>query len=75
MMDTEKDEKILIHEKCPQKGMLTLNDLEFSNKKFWTGFVAASFPTALDEETDMLLSEMIDRLPVQGENITFRFSH
>lgn len=50
----------LIHEEWPQKGMLTLSDLEFSNKKFWTCFVATSFPTALDEETDMSLSELIE---------------
>lgn len=25
--------------------MITLNDIEFSNRKFWTGFVATSFPT------------------------------
>lgn len=40
--------------------MITLNDLELTNKKFWTGFVASSFPTALDEKTDMSLSEIID---------------
>lgn len=40
--------------------MLALNDLEFSNKKFWTGFVATSFPLALDEETDMSLPEIIE---------------
>ncbi|MCM1326854.1 MAG: Imm19 family immunity protein [Bacteroidales bacterium] len=40
--------------------MLTINDLKFSNQKFWTSFFATSFPTSLDEETDMSLSEMID---------------
>lgn len=40
--------------------MITLNDVTFSNKKFWTGFVATSFPTALDEETDSSLAEMIE---------------
>lgn len=40
--------------------MLTLNDIEFSNRKFWTGFVATSFPTALNEETDMSLPEIIE---------------
>lgn len=40
--------------------MLTLNDIDFSNKKFWTGFVTTSFPTALDEETDLSLSELIE---------------
>lgn len=40
--------------------MITLHDVAFSNKKFWTGFVATSFPTALDEETDMSLAEMIE---------------
>lgn len=40
--------------------MLTINDLKFSNQKFWTNFFATSFPTSLDEETDMSLSEMIE---------------
>lgn len=40
--------------------MIMLNDIEFSNRKFWTGFVATSFPTALDEETDMSLPEIIE---------------
>lgn len=40
--------------------MLTLKDLEFSNRQFWTGFFAASFPTALDEKTDMSLTEIIE---------------
>ncbi len=40
--------------------MLTVNDLKFSNQKFWTSFFAASFPTSLDEETDMSLSELIE---------------
>lgn len=40
--------------------MLTINDLDFSNRKFWTGFFATSFPTALDEKSDMSLSEMIE---------------
>ena len=31
--------------------MITLNDIDFSNKKFWTGFVTTSFPTAIEEET------------------------
>ena len=39
--------------------MITLNNIDFFNRKFWTGFVATSFPTALDEETDMSLPEMI----------------
>lgn len=40
--------------------MFTLDDIEFSNRKFWTGFVTTSFPAALDEETDMSLPEMIE---------------
>ena len=40
--------------------MFTLNDIEFSNRGFWTGFVTTSFPTALNEETDMSLPEMIE---------------
>lgn len=39
--------------------MLAINDLEFSNREFWTGFFITSFPTALDEEKDLSLSEMI----------------
>lgn len=40
--------------------MLTINDIGFANKKFWTGFIATSFPTALDEETDLSLPEIIE---------------
>ena len=40
--------------------MITLNDIDFSNKKFWTGFVTTSFPTALDEETDLSLPKIIE---------------
>lgn len=39
---------------------ITLNDFNFSNKDFWSGFIASSFPTALDEKTDMSLSEIIE---------------
>lgn len=39
---------------------LTLDNLEFSNRNFWTGFIASSFPTALDEETDTSLVEIIE---------------
>ncbi len=40
---------------------INLEDFNFSNKKFWIGFIALSFPTALDEETDMSLSEIIEK--------------
>lgn len=40
--------------------MVSLNDIVFLNRKFWTGFMATSFPTALDEKTDMSLTEMIE---------------
>ncbi len=40
--------------------MITLNDIGFSNKKFWTGLVTTSFPTSLDEETDLSLPEIIE---------------
>lgn len=39
--------------------MFTINDLKFSNRKFWTGFFATSFPTALDEETDIKATGII----------------
>ncbi len=39
---------------------IPFHDLDFSNKKFWTGFVTTSFPTALDEASDMALTEIID---------------
>lgn len=39
--------------------ILTLNDLDFSNKDFWRGFISTSFPTALNEKTDMSLTEFI----------------
>lgn len=40
--------------------MLTLDDLNFSNKKFQPGFIATSFPTAFDEEADSSLGEIIE---------------
>jgi len=40
--------------------ILTLNDLDFSNKNFWRGFISTSFPTALSEKTDLSLTEMIE---------------
>ena len=40
--------------------MVSLEDLGFQNKSFWTGFIVSSFPTSLDEETDMGLSELME---------------
>lgn len=40
--------------------MVSLEDLGFQNKSFWTGFIASSFPTSLDEEIDMGLSELME---------------
>ncbi len=40
--------------------MVSLDDLGFQNKKFWTGFIISSFPTALDEDADMELSELME---------------
>lgn len=51
--------------------MLFLDDLDFSNRKFWTGFMMTSFPTALDEETDMTLSEMIEENKVADVDINW----
>lgn len=39
--------------------MISLYEIDFSNRNFWTGFIATSFPTALEEETDMSLTELI----------------
>lgn len=47
---------------------MTLDDFNFSNKKFWSGFIASSFPTAFDETTDMSLSEIIEK-NISPENI------
>ena len=33
--------------------MISLQEIDFSNRNFWSGFIATSFPTALEEETDM----------------------
>ncbi len=38
---------------------LTLDDIPLSDKNFWTNFIALSFPTALDKETDDSLSEIL----------------
>lgn len=43
-----------------KRNICTLKDIEFSNRKFWTGFVTTSFPTALNEEADMSLPEIIE---------------
>lgn len=40
--------------------MLTLDDVKFSNKDFWTNFIMTSFPTSLDTEADEGLCEMIE---------------
>ncbi|MBO5094182.1 MAG: immunity protein 19 [Lachnospiraceae bacterium] len=40
--------------------MLSLSDIGFSNRNFWIGFMATSFPAALDEKTDMSLIELIE---------------
>lgn len=39
--------------------MVSLDKIGFFNKEFWIGFMATSFPTALDESTDMSLTELI----------------
>lgn len=39
--------------------MISLHEIEFSNRDFWVGFVATSFPTALEKETDMSLTELM----------------
>ena len=39
--------------------MISLYEIDFSNLNFWIGFIATSFPTALEEETDMSLTELI----------------
>ncbi len=40
--------------------MVSLEDLGFQNKSFWSGFIVSSFPTSLDGETDMGLSELME---------------
>ncbi|MCR2048813.1 hypothetical protein NSB25_16185 [Acetatifactor muris] len=39
--------------------MISLQEIDFSNRNFWVGYMATSFPTALDEETDMSLTELM----------------
>ena len=39
--------------------MISLREIDFSNRDFWVGFMATSFPTALEEETDMSLTELM----------------
>ena len=39
--------------------MISLYEIDFSNLNFWIRFIATSFPTALEEETDMSLTELI----------------
>lgn len=39
--------------------MISLHEIGFSNRNFWTGFLATSFPTALEEESDLSLTELM----------------
>lgn len=39
--------------------MILLQEIDFSNRNFWVGYMAASFPTAWEEETDMSLTELM----------------
>lgn len=39
--------------------MISLHEIGFSNRNFWVGYMATSFPTALEEETDMSLTELM----------------
>lgn len=39
--------------------MISLHEIDFSNRDFWVGFMATSFPTALEEESDMSLTELM----------------
>ena len=39
--------------------MLSLHEIDFSNRDFWVGFMATSFPTALEEEMDMSLTDLM----------------
>ena len=40
--------------------MVSLDDLGFQNRQFWTGYIVTSFPTALDEESDMTLYDLAE---------------
>ena len=39
--------------------MILLQEIDFSNRDFWVGYMATSFPTAWEEETDMSLTELM----------------
>ena len=39
--------------------MISLHEIDFSNRDFWVGYMATSFPTAWEEETDMSLTELM----------------
>ncbi len=39
--------------------MISLHGIDFSNRNFGVGYMATSFPTVLDEETDMSLTELM----------------
>jgi hypothetical protein len=40
--------------------MISLHEIGFSNRNFGVGFMATSFPTALEEETDMSLTNLME---------------
>ena len=48
--------------------MISLHDIDFFNQKFWIGFLATSFPTALEEDTDMSLTDLIEENEVTDVN-------
>lgn len=39
--------------------MLSLHEIDFPNRDFGVGFMATSFPTALEEEMDMSLTDLM----------------
>lgn len=51
--------------------MVSLDELHFSNKDFWTGFIMTSFPTSLDEETDMTLAELMEENEMENTDINW----
>jgi len=49
--------------------MVSLEDLGFQNIEFWQSFILLSFPTSLDEDADMGLSELAEESEMLDINI------
>lgn len=51
------------------KEEVDIKELNFNNKSFWISFFCASYPNAVDEETDFTLYDILDEEDLADENV------